>query len=389
MEMTLFIHGLALLAILNGSSASTSAIPSPDATEMMSSSVTIETTPVINTAGTPPPGTQYGCPQKHFDLAAAEIGVLFTVEDTCFEMIPTFHSWAIAEADCKQRGGHLATIDTEEKQTLIYQIITSFDGPTVWIGLHDRDSEEQFKWVSGDPVTYTNWFPHRKSLSLHNIEDCVVLVTRPGYNGTWDDSVCTAQHGYICEFDAVSGSEIGTTMTPNTTDNGDGDSHMCPLHLLVLAQQYGTDVAQHGNSCYELLKSRATYPHAEQLCQEAGGHLASINNAEEQAYIQNFMMRHNQTRPVWIGLNDHNTEGTFEWTNGEPLTYTNWLDGHEDNSAGHNEEDCVALVPNKNGTWDDIRCGFQGILGNDAGEVHAGFCEYDTVPKIPGAMIVG
>ena len=42
----------------------------------------------------------------------------------------------------------------------------------------------------------------------------------------------------------------------------------------------------------------------------------------------------------WIGLNDKKTEMLYEWSDGTPVTYTNWY-AHEPNDA--NGEDCVEM----------------------------------------------
>ena len=54
---------------------------------------------------------------------------------------------------------------------------------------------------------------------------------------------------------------------------------------------------------------------------------------------------------VWIGLNDIEDEGSFQWTDGSPVNYTNWAPGQPDNL---NDSDCVFLLPD--GTWDDGQC---------------------------------
>jgi len=53
----------------------------------------------------------------------------------------------------------------------------------------------------------------------------------------------------------------------------------------------------------------------------------------------------------WIGLNDLETEGTFKWVSGEPITYTRWATGEPNNL---NNEDCAQLYPD--GTWNDKAC---------------------------------
>ena len=57
---------------------------------------------------------------------------------------------------------------------------------------------------------------------------------------------------------------------------------------------------------------------------------------------------------VWIGLNDVSTEGTFTWSDGSAVTFTNWSPGQP--SAAQKLEDCVKMSSSK---WQDAWCGTQ------------------------------
>ncbi len=50
-------------------------------------------------------------------------------------------------------------------------------------------------------------------------------------------------------------------------------------------------------------------------------HLVTINNAEEQAWLEAVFGQ----EFYWIGLSDVEQNGQWQWDNGEPLTYENWL----------------------------------------------------------------
>ena len=54
---------------------------------------------------------------------------------------------------------------------------------------------------------------------------------------------------------------------------------------------------------------------------EEKAHLVTINDAEEQAWLS-AVFGHEF---YWIGLSDVAQEGQWEWDNGEPVTYENWL----------------------------------------------------------------
>ena len=54
---------------------------------------------------------------------------------------------------------------------------------------------------------------------------------------------------------------------------------------------------------------------------EEKAHLVTINDAEEQAWLS-AVFGHEF---YWIGLSDVEAEGQWQWDNGDPLTYENWL----------------------------------------------------------------
>ncbi|XP_060607594.1 uncharacterized protein LOC132759769 [Ruditapes philippinarum] len=56
----------------------------------------------------------------------------------------------------------------------------------------------------------------------------------------------------------------------------------------------------------------------------------------------------------WIGLSSKNDEGEFIWNSGQPLTFSNWVNG---SPSGSNNEDCVTLFSNETVSgWKDFTC---------------------------------
>eukprot|EP00794_Sanderia_malayensis_P005753 gene5753-biopygen4667 len=97
------------------------------------------------------------------------------------------------------------------------------------------------------------------------------------------------------------------------------------------------------------------WPEARQYCFDLKGDLVSIRDSAENERIAEFIKSTGMGRSIWIGLNDRRQEGTMEWSNGSPVTFTNWNTG-EPNSASE-DEDCAALLSYRNGfPWNDAWC---------------------------------
>lgn len=76
------------------------------------------------------------------------------------------------------------------------------------------------------------------------------------------------------------------------------------------------------NVCYAYVQATVTFPEAEQACQNSGGaHLASVVSLYQQAGLLWLVRNGVSDSHVWIGLNDRQTEGLYEWTDSTSVRY--------------------------------------------------------------------
>ena len=125
--------------------------------------------------------------------------------------------------------------------------------------------------------------------------------------------------------------------------------------LQAFASILQTQVSPVNGHTYHLL-TVDTWTNSEATAVSLGGHLATVRNLQEQNWIWQTFGIANQ-RHLWIGLNDVAVEGTFRWSSGEALTYTNWTSSEPNNNPIWRPENWVHLDGYRNGEWNDVNEG--------------------------------
>ncbi|XP_060066710.1 C-type mannose receptor 2-like [Ylistrum balloti] len=138
-------------------------------------------------------------------------------------------------------------------------------------------------------------------------------------------------------------------------------------------------VKSYNDVCLFLLKRKLTWNDAQSNCSSGGGRLVQIQYQAKQDFLYNTLTAMKWTDwGVWIGATDHDSEGTWKWTDGTNLTYGFWHPGEGPahgflfSKAGF--EDCALMRLDDSGRWRDYDCG--SILHH-----HTSVCEYQKVKE--------
>jgi hypothetical protein len=100
-------------------------------------------------------------------------------------------TWTTARTNCANMGGHLVTITSSGENSFVFNT-----WPSGWIGFNDEVVEGQWRWVTGEPVTYTNWNSGEPNNAGN--EDYAQFVG----GGKWNDLPNTSLP-YVIEFDYI------------------------------------------------------------------------------------------------------------------------------------------------------------------------------------------
>jgi flagellin-like hook-associated protein FlgL len=101
---------------------------------------------------------------------------------------------------------------------------------------------------------------------------------------------------------------------------------------------------------YSMIVGTFDWHQAKADAESKGGHLATVGSAAEWAEIAPIA----SGSTVWLGATDESSEGTWEWVDGTPFTFSNWEAGQPDNISGVNpllDQDYLLQYPNLK--WDD------------------------------------
>ncbi|XP_054750997.2 macrophage mannose receptor 1-like [Lytechinus pictus] len=269
---------------------------------------------------------------------------------TCYLMVMDQKlSWADARDSCLAQQGKLATLNDRYDQAFLSsklgEYATEFTGSDdFWIGLSDTDVPGTYKWVDGSYPTFSAWGPGQPDDSFGK---CVAMIG--GYNqysaGLWMDEPCPNTLRYICEQPIFGATEIPYTQAPVTSPTNDG----CEVGAIG-----------YGNNCFMVYEKPAdeqlSFSDARAQCQAMGGDMASFQTSAEEQYIVSGFTPQDADNffGFWIGLNDINQEGAWQWSDGSAVIYVNWETGEPNDHSG--SEECTEMFLNPGRRWNDIPC---------------------------------
>lgn len=116
-----------------------------------------------------------------------------------YELIEGAFTWQEAKLDAEKRGGHLATITSDEE----WKTVMSLFGNNllgVFLGGADEKQDGVWRWITGEPWTFENWAggqPDNSSGAQH------FLWLHPAYGLKWDDtaSALGSESKYLLEVE--------------------------------------------------------------------------------------------------------------------------------------------------------------------------------------------
>ncbi|TRY95646.1 hypothetical protein DNTS_017847, partial [Danionella cerebrum] len=159
------------------------------------------------------------------------------------------------------------------------------------------------------------------------------------YNGQWFHS-CTSV-----------GREDGFHWCATTHDYGkDQRWGFCPVKSADCETFW--DINSLMDNCYQFnFQATLSWSEARTSCQQQGADLLSITKVEEQIYVNGLLIGYSAT--LWMGLNDLDLNGGWQWADSAPLKYLNW---EAEMPSYDEEENCGVVSTDAQGRWHNRDC---------------------------------
>lgn len=269
-------------------------------------------------------------------------------------------TWDEAREKCEQLGGHLATISSQEEQLNVEMALSEGTKNNYWLGGNQEGGS--WTWITSEEWGgYTNWAPGMPdNWADTGNEDKLMLyrVGNPSSKGSqlghWNDLHATGlcgenphfgleNMGYVCEWDSEASYQAFLQRQPNAYEINMESSIEIDGKMETLTEQ---SFILDGHR-YQLYQSYMKYLDTEQYLEDRNCHLATFSSKAENDSVSQYTRKY--TDFVYIGLSDYKTENSWEWVDGTPLLFENWVPGEPNNEG--NREDWAGL--RSDGLWND------------------------------------
>ena len=168
-----------------------------------------DTVPTPSPAGEASPADAASETDASSSSAAASESAAQPAEHT-YQFFREDKSWTEAQQACRDKGGYLAVVTSEEELNRIIDLALANGVEKVWLGCHRENG--QLVWENNETVTFYAWGPGEPSQydAGDNVSEDYLLLWR--LNGAWvyNDSrndpvhdypgMYSGQIGYVCEF---------------------------------------------------------------------------------------------------------------------------------------------------------------------------------------------
>ncbi|XP_026076751.1 lymphocyte antigen 75-like isoform X1 [Carassius auratus] len=224
------------------------------------------------------------------------------VKGRCYQVVSTaVVTWHEARDACQNQGGDLLSLSSPQELEFFRN---KTDLPSkLWIGLNHLDWMQGWQWSDGSALSFAPWETGMPIRSLLSDEDCGVLKEPLRFGA----ETCEHRLPFIC-MKSDNGSEspaVREVYKPTACDNG--------------------WIGWKG-FCYQLesgTNSNLTHHEAQNVCNMAHSHLASIHSLEDIEMLYTHF--HSDLKAdVWIGLSGNGTTSVYNWGDNVPVSFTYW-----------------------------------------------------------------
>ena len=118
-----------------------------------------------------------------------------------YKVITTPMTWHVARDHCEALGGHLARIQSPDKNAFVFRLTGQRSLSRLWIDGTDERAEGTWLFGNGKRMKFFRWTsshggqPDNAHEREHSLEFCQDLA------GAWNDGPSSARQPFICEWD--------------------------------------------------------------------------------------------------------------------------------------------------------------------------------------------